>query len=83
MLPAVKPSVGLFLCLLVPSLAFGQAPGRVQIGVCVDFDKFEAAQAAGFDYVEDNASKVAALTDADFEKLVAQVAQLRIPWRLP
>ena len=60
-------------------MAFGQAASRPQIGVCVDPDRFDAAQAAGFDYVETNASKVAALTDEDFAKLAAQVAQLRIP----
>jgi len=59
-------------------LALAQTPGRAQIGICVDPDRFEAAQAAGFDYVETNASRVAALTEPDFEKLAAQVAQLRI-----
>jgi sugar phosphate isomerase/epimerase len=56
-----------------------QHPGKVQIGVCLDADKFEAAQAAGFDYVEINASKVAALTDEEFRQLAARVAQLRVP----
>jgi len=79
MLCAMKPSLALVLCLLVPGLAFGQAPGPARIGVCVDPDRFEAAQAAGFDYVETNASRVAALSNEDFEKLAAQVAQLRIP----
>jgi D-psicose/D-tagatose/L-ribulose 3-epimerase len=79
MLPDVKITRWAGLILLVPSLAFGQAAGRAQIGVCLDPDKFEAAQAAGFDYVEINASKVAALTDEEFEKLAAQVARLRIP----
>ena len=79
MLLAVTIRVGLFLCLLAPCAAFGQATGRIQIGVCVDADRFEAARAAGFDYVETNASRVAALTDDDFEKLAAQVAKLRIP----
>ena len=79
MLSAMKPGIALLLFVLLPSLAFGQAPGRVQIGVCVEPDRFEAAQAAGFDYVETNASKVAALTDEEFMKLAAQVALLRIP----
>ncbi|MFO7695496.1 MAG: sugar phosphate isomerase/epimerase family protein [Vicinamibacterales bacterium] len=79
MLLAVKFRAGLFLCLLVPCLAYGQAPGRVQVGVCVDADRFEAAQSAGFDYVELNASKVAALSDSEFEQLAVNVAQLRIP----
>jgi len=75
----MKPGIALLLLVLVPCLAFGQATGRAQIGVCVDPDRFEAAQAAGFDYVETNASKVAALTDEEFQKLAAQVARLRIP----
>lgn len=79
MLSAMRTASALVLCLLVPIAASGQAPGRPQIGVCLDPDKFEAAQAAGFDYVETNASKVAALTDGEFQKLAAQVAQLRIP----
>ena len=79
MLLAVKIRVGLFLCLLVPCVALGQAPSRVQVGVCVDADRFEAVQAAGFDYIETNASKVAALTDDEFQRLAEQVAQLRIP----
>ena len=79
MLSAMKIRPGFLLCLLVPCLAYGQAPGRVQIGVCVDADRFEAAQAAGFDYVEVNASKVAALTDDEFEQLAGRVAQLKIP----
>ncbi len=79
MLPAMKAGTALLLLVLVPCLAFGQAPGRAQIGVCVDPDRFESAQAMGFDYVETNASKVAALSDEDFEKLAAQVARLRIP----
>jgi sugar phosphate isomerase/epimerase len=79
MLCAMKPSLALVLCLLVPGLAFGQAVSRPQIGVCVDPDRFDAAQAAGFDYVETNASRVAALTDEEFQKLATQVAQMKIP----
>jgi len=79
MLSAMKPLLALVCLLLVPGLALAQSPGRAQIGICVDPDRFEAAQAAGFDYVETNASRVAALAEPDFEKLAAQVAQLRIP----
>jgi len=79
MLSAMKTCTALLVCLLLPGAAFSQTAARAQIGVCVDPDRFDAAQAAGFDYVETNASKVAALTDEDFEKLAAQVAQLRIP----
>jgi sugar phosphate isomerase/epimerase len=79
MLSAVKIAAGLLLCLLVPGAAAGQAPGRVGIGVAIDVDKFEAARVAGFDYVEINASKVAALTDDEFEQLAGQVSRLHIP----
>jgi sugar phosphate isomerase/epimerase len=79
MLSAMKAASALLCLLLMPGLAMAQSAPRAQIGVCVDPDKFEAAQAAGFDYVETNASKVAALTDEDFKRLDAQVAQLRIP----
>jgi sugar phosphate isomerase/epimerase len=75
----MKAASSLVCLLLMSGLAFAQGIPRAQIGVCLDPDKFEAAQAAGFDYVETNASRVAALSDEDFEKLAAQVAQLRIP----
>lgn len=67
--------------LLVPLAGWAQprAAGSMRIGVCVDPDAFEAAQAAGFDYVEINASKVAALTDQEFDQLAHRVGQLRIP----
>jgi len=67
------------LPLLFSCVVFGQAPGKVQIGVCLDPDMFEAAQAAGFDYVEIGASKVASLTDEEFHQLAARIAGLRIP----
>jgi D-psicose/D-tagatose/L-ribulose 3-epimerase len=79
MLSAMKTSTALLVCLLIPGAAFSQTAARAQIGICVDPDRFEAAQAAGFDYVETNASKVAALTEEEFQKLAAQVAQLKIP----
>jgi sugar phosphate isomerase/epimerase len=80
MLFAVKSHLPiLVLLVLLPGIAVAQAPGQAQIGICVDPEKFEAAQSAGFDYVETNASKVAALSDEEFTKLAAQVAQMRIP----
>jgi D-psicose/D-tagatose/L-ribulose 3-epimerase len=79
MLHAVKTLPASVLFILLSCAVAAQAPAPVRIGVCVDPDRFEAAQAAGFDYVEINASKVAALTDDEFEQLAARVAKLRIP----
>lgn len=80
MLSAMKTTMACIVSLLLAAqAASGQPAGAGRIGVCVDPDKFEAAQAAGFDYVETNASRVAALGDEEFRKLAAQVAQLRIP----
>ena len=52
-------AAALLLSIVFCGSSYGQAPPRVQVGVCVDADKFEAARAAGFDYVEIGASKVA------------------------
>jgi sugar phosphate isomerase/epimerase len=79
MLSAMPSPLPLICLLLLPGLAAAQTAGSAQIGVCVDPDRFEAAQAAGFDYVETNASRVAALSDEEFEKLAAQVARMKIP----
>jgi sugar phosphate isomerase/epimerase len=79
MLSAMKPLLPLAFLLLSPGLALAQTAGRAQVGICVDPARFEAAQAAGFDCVETNASRVAALSEEEFQKLAAQVAQLKIP----
>jgi sugar phosphate isomerase/epimerase len=77
---AVKRTVLLTLALstalAVPALA---QRGRPQIGVCLDAAKLQDAQAAGFDYVEIGASKVAAMTDEEFRDLARQASQLRVP----
>ncbi len=61
------------------AVVLAQGTGPVRIGICVDPDRFEAAQAAGFDYVEINASKTAALDEAEFGQLAARVKAMRIP----
>jgi len=58
---------------------FGQSAAEVQVGVCIDPDRLEAAQAAGFDYVELGVTRVAGLTDVAFRELISRVGQLRIP----
>jgi sugar phosphate isomerase/epimerase len=75
---AVKTLI-LALLASVPCLALGPPQHATPVGVCLDASKFDAAQAAGFDYVEIGASRVAGLPDAEFATLVAQVQQLRIP----
>jgi D-psicose/D-tagatose/L-ribulose 3-epimerase len=72
-------TVVLALLATVPCLALGAPPATTPVGVCLDASRFEEARAAGFDYVEIGASKVAGLGDEEFAQLARQVGQLRIP----
>jgi len=65
--------------LLLPAGTFAQPQARITVGACLDASRFEAARAAGFDYVEIGASRVAGLADEEFQKLAADVKGLRIP----
>lgn len=69
------------LLVLLPSsgLAQTRGPSVVKVGVCLDADKLEAAKTAGFDYVEINASKVAALADDAFRALAVRAREIGIP----
>jgi D-psicose/D-tagatose/L-ribulose 3-epimerase len=60
-------------------LALGVPPAAPPVGVCVEASRLAEAKAAGFDYVEIGASRVAGLSDEEFEQLVRQVEQLRLP----
>ena len=51
---------------------------KMRIGVCIPFDKLEAAEKLGFDYVEFGASRVYALSDAEFDALKARVEKCGI-----
>jgi sugar phosphate isomerase/epimerase len=53
-------------------------PGK-GIGYCGPLQDIAAAKAAGFDYMEVRTSEVAALSDAEFERLSAQLKQLAFP----
>ena len=53
-------------------------PGK-GIGYCGPLKDIAAAKAAGFDYMEVRTSEVAALSDAEFDRLVAQLRQLAYP----
>ena len=51
----------------------------LQIGYCGPIKDIDAAKAAGFDYFELRTSEVAALSDADYDKLAAKLKQIAMP----
>jgi D-psicose/D-tagatose/L-ribulose 3-epimerase len=53
-------------------------PGK-RIGYCGPLKDIAAAKAAGFDYMEVRTSEVAALSDAEFDRVAAQLRQLAFP----
>jgi D-psicose/D-tagatose/L-ribulose 3-epimerase len=57
----------------------GAQPRRVQVGYCTSYKNLAAAKAAGFDYVELGTSEVAALSDADFERVAHDAATIGLP----
>jgi len=62
--------------------------GSVAIGYCGPLKDIAAAKAAGFDYMEMRTSEVAALSDAEYQRLATQLKQLALPvpaayWFLP
>ena len=61
------------------SFARSHAVAKVQVGYCVRLKDLDAAKAAGFDYVELGSTEVAALSDADFDALVAHLTQIALP----
>ncbi|HNV02567.1 MAG TPA: sugar phosphate isomerase/epimerase family protein [Vicinamibacterales bacterium] len=79
MLQPVKRLPLACLVLLAAGAASGQVPAAVRVGVCVGAGEIEAAKAAGFDYVEINASRVAALTEEEFRQLADRVARIGVP----
>lgn len=76
------------LALCLPLAALAQSGGRIKIGYCGPLKDIDAVKASGFDYMEVRTSEVAALSHADYEKLVARVKQVALPvlaayWLLP
>jgi D-psicose/D-tagatose/L-ribulose 3-epimerase len=62
--------------------------GRIRIGYCGPLRDIDAVKTAGFDYMEVRTSEVAALSDADFERLEVKLKTLSLPvpaayWFLP
>jgi D-psicose/D-tagatose/L-ribulose 3-epimerase len=52
---------------------------QMKIGICTSTDNIRAVQEMGFDYIEDNASKIAALTQEDFIRKAELVKSASIP----
>jgi len=50
----------------------------VQVGLCTPLRNIEAAKSAGFDYLELGTTELAGLSDADFDKAVADVKRLGV-----
>ena len=76
----------LFAGLAIASMAMPAA--KVRIGYCGPLKDIPAAKAAGFDYMEMRTSEVAALSDADYQALAAQLKRLDMPvpaayWLVP
>jgi sugar phosphate isomerase/epimerase len=71
-------------------ISWGRAapPSTAGIGYCGPLKDIAVVKAAGFDYIEVRTSEVAALSDADYERVAAQLKQLALPvpaayWFLP
>lgn len=73
----IAATLAFFVCIGLSVLA--QSGGRVRIGYCGPLSDIDAVKAAGFDYFEVRTTEVAALSDADFEKLVARLKGLALP----
>lgn len=50
-----------------------------RIGYCATLVEIDAVKSAGFDYVELRTSEIAALSEADYEKLAQKLKQLELP----
>ena len=50
----------------------------IRFGICRDFDKLELMAKAGFDYIEPQFRTLTAMSDEEFEKTKAKVAELNI-----
>ena len=79
-MPRNTVSLSLALFLVCAGLAaVAQSGGKVRIGYCGPLKDIDAVKAAGFDYMEVRSSEVAALSDADYEKLALRLKELALP----
>ena len=73
----------LLVAFLTASLSIISVPGEkthpVRIGYCAALSEIDAVKIAGFDYVELRTSEVAALSDADYEKLAEKLRRIALP----
>jgi sugar phosphate isomerase/epimerase len=69
--------MALLACLALA--AFAQPSSKVKVGYCGPLKDIDAVKAAGFDYMEVRTSEVAALSDADYEKVAAKLQQVALP----
>jgi D-psicose/D-tagatose/L-ribulose 3-epimerase len=67
----------LLACLAMAALP--QFGSKVRIGYCGPLKDIDAVKTAGFDYMEVRTSEVAALSDADYEKVAAKFKQVALP----
>ena len=51
----------------------------MKIGVCGGIERAPMIKSLGFDYIEENLSKIAVLSEEDFEKRVDEYKALRLP----
>src|SRR5947207_4587209 len=77
MMSSIRAIILSFVALLM--LVDVHAQPRVQVGYCTSVKNIGAAKAAGFDYIEVGTSEIAALSDADFEKTLQEVARVGLP----
>jgi sugar phosphate isomerase/epimerase len=64
----------------VPAAPGGLTPaGRVLVGYCVGLKDIEVAKQAGFDFAEVRTVEISALSDVEFDALVARVQAIGLP----
>lgn len=62
-----------------PAARDSSPSSNIQVGYTATLPELEAAQAAGFDYLELRVSEIAALSDEEFEQTVQRIQRLKIP----
>lgn len=71
--------IALFMVSALSICIAGGQTRKVRVGYCASLSDIDAVKSAGFDYIELRTSEVAALSDADYEKLAARLKQMQLP----